>query len=476
MGELHPQLERQLRNVGASGSSGSLEPRALRELLAAVSRAYHEADAERAARDEQDGSLRAAEARLETLRETLRARGDWLAVLGSGIRAPLSELAERLDLLLEAELDRDARANVEAARRSACSALASLDDVLDWSEISAGTLQVDRIRFDLRAAVEDVAAEFAPLAEAKGLELVVRYDPAAPRHVVGDPGRIRQVLCNLLRHSVTTTREGWVVVDVSCERETRTEAVLRLAVEDSGQGVARRELRRLWEAGAAAPRPEIAEPSGAALGLAVAARLVVRMGGRVGTRNDPGLWSALWFEVELPLDQEASAELRVEELTDVRIMVVDAIEARRAALEDQLSHWEMRCEGFSSGAAALRELRRANEQNDPFRIAILGTRIDGMEAELLGDLIKSDASVRDVDLVLLTSLGEKGAAMRLREIGFSAYLVKPIREAPLKQTLQCVWGARKHGVDQALVTRHTLSESGIFELTESAPETFSKRS
>ncbi|MGH2569675.1 MAG: response regulator, partial [bacterium] len=207
----------------------------------------------------------------------------------------------------------------------------------------------------------------------------------------------------------------------------------------------------------------------------VAARLVERMGGRVGARHDPGLWSALWFELPLPLDQEASSELRIGELTDVRIMVVDAIDARRQALEGQLSHWEMRCDGFSSGAAALRELRLAKEQRDPFRIAILSTNIEGMDAEMLGDLIKSDASVRDVDLVLLTALGEKGAAKRLREIGFSAYLVKPIREAPLKEMLQCVWGARKHGVDQSFVTRHTLSESGIFELTDSTPETFSER-
>jgi signal transduction histidine kinase/CheY-like chemotaxis protein len=474
MGELHPQLERQLRNVGASGSTGFLEPRALRELLAAVNRAYYDADAERAARQERDGSLRTAETRLRTLQESLRARGDWLAALASGIRAPLGELAERIDLLLETELDRDAREHILAARGSARTALGSLDEVVDWSEIDAGTLQVDRIRFDLRSAVEDVAAELAPVAEARGLELVVRYDPAVPRHVVGDPGRIRQVLCNVLRHSVTTTREGWVVVDVSCERETSDEAVLRFTVEDSGQGAARNELRGLFETGATAPRPGLPEPAGAALGLAVAARLVERMGGRVGARNDPGLWSALWFELALPLDQEASPELRVEELTDVRIMVVDAIDARRQALELQLAHWGMRCDGFSSGAAALRELRLANEQGDPFRIVILSTRIEAMDAELLGDLIKSDASVRDVDLVLLTALGEKGAARRLREIGFSAYLVKPIREAPLKEMLQCVWGARKHGVDQALVTRHTLSESGIFELTED-PD-FSSRS
>ncbi|MGH2569808.1 MAG: sensor histidine kinase, partial [bacterium] len=197
MGELHPQLERQLRNLGASGSASSLEPRALRELLAAISRDYHDADAERAARKGR--------------------RGDWLAALASGIRAPLSELAERIDLLLGTELDRDAREHVAAARGSARAALASLDEVVDWVEIDAGTLQIDRIRFDLRSAVEDITAEFAPVAEAKGLELVVRYDPAAPQHVVGDPGRIRQVLCNLVRHSVGTTREGWVVVDVSCE-------------------------------------------------------------------------------------------------------------------------------------------------------------------------------------------------------------------------------------------------------------------
>jgi signal transduction histidine kinase/DNA-binding NarL/FixJ family response regulator len=464
MSELHPQLERQLRNVGASDRSGSLEPRALRELLAAVSRAYHDADAERSAREEREEALGKAQERLEAIRESHRTEGDWLTGLGPGIRSPLSELAERADVLLETDLVGELREDIDTLRQSARTALASLDDVLDWAGMEAGTLEIDRIRFDLRPAVEEVAGALAPLAEEKGLELVVRYDPSAPRHVVGDPGRIRQVLFNLLRHSVATTREGWVLVDVSCERRTEADTVLRFAVEDSGQGIARLELQRIYEAAGTNQRPHLPEPS--ALGLAVASRLARLMGGRVGSRNDPGLWSALWFELALPLDTQAT-ELRVEDLTDVRIMVVDASDARRHALEDQLGHWDMRCTSFASGAGALRELRQAIDDEDPFRIAILSTRIEGMDAELLGDLIKSDAALRDVDLVLLTALGEKGTAKRLREIGFSGYLVKPIREAPLKETLQCVWGARKHGVDQTLVTRHTLTESGIFELTES---------
>lgn len=464
MSELHPRLERQLRNVGASDRSGSLEPKALRALLAAVSRAYHDADAEHAAREEGETVLARARERLEAIEGSRRLDGDWLAGLGPGIRTPLSGLVDRADALLETGLATETREEIDALRRSARSALASLDDVLDWAELEAESLEIDPIRFDLRPAVEDMAAALAPLAEAKGLELVVRYDPAAPRHVVGDPGRIRQVLFNLLRHSVETTREGWVLVDVSCERSSEADAVLRFAVEDSGQGIARERLRGLYETGGAGAR----HPGPAALGLAVASRLTRLMGGRVGTRNDPGLWSSLWFELALPLDVDAPPELRVEELGDVRILVVDASDARRQALEDQLGHWDMRCTSLGSGAEALRELRQAIDDDDPYRIAILSTRIEDMDAELLGDLVKSDAALRDVDLVLLTALGEKGTARRLREIGFSGYLAKPIREAPLKETLQCVWGARKHGVDQALVTRHTLSESGIFHLTETS--------
>jgi len=465
MSERHPRLERQLRNVGASDRSGVLEPKALRELLAAVSRAYHDADADRAALDEREASLAAATEELRSLREVRRSK-DWLTGIGPGIREPLRELVDGVDLLLEADPVYVDRSGLESLRRAAGSVLASLDDVVDYAEMEAGTLEIDSIPFDLRPAVEDVAAAVAPLAEAKGLELVVRYDPAAPRYVVGDPGRIRQVLSTLVRHSVATTREGWVLVDVSCERSTEADAILRFAIEDSGQGNARQELRRAFEA-AAPPPALLAGPD--ALGLAVASRLVRLLGGRVGTRQDAGLWSALWFELALPLDQEAPADLRVGTLRDVRVMIVDASAARRRALEDQLAHWEMRCEGFESGAEALRELRQAIDDDDPFRAAILGTRIGGMDAQLFGDLVKSDAALRDVELVLLTAIGEKGMAKRLREIGFSAYLVKPIREAPLKETLQCVLGARRRGLGQTLLTRHSLTESGILEPTESPP-------
>jgi signal transduction histidine kinase/CheY-like chemotaxis protein len=474
MSDLHPRLERALRNVGASGGSTSLEPRALRDLLQAVSRAFYDADSERSARERRDEELQAATRELEAAREERRTRGEWLAGLGPGLRSPLTELAEHVDLLLEGELAPHSRDRVEGTRESLGSVLAALDDILDFSEMEAGTLEIDPIPFDLRPAVEEVASALAPLAEERGLELVVRYDPGAPRHVVGDPGRIRQALFNLLRHAVTATREGWVLIDVAGVSWTEEEVVMRFAVEDSGQGIAHRELRRLYET-SGRTGGVLPDLGGAALGLAVAGRLVGRMGGSTGTEHDAGLTSSLWFELPLPLDRQAPPELQAEDLTDVRIMVVDASEARRVALEDQLGHWEMRCESFVSGAEALRELRRAKDEADPFRIVILSTRIEGMDAELFGDLVKSDAALKDVDLVLLTALGEKGAGKRLREIGFSAYLVKPIQEAPLKETLQCVWGARKHGDGQALVTRHTLSESGILELTPSAREPASSR-
>jgi CheY-like chemotaxis protein len=324
-------------------------------------------------------------------------------------------------------------------------------------------LEMEPLPFDLRRSVEEVVQLLAPLAEEKKLELIVRYDPGAPRHLIGDPGRVRQVLTNLVGNAIKFTREGHVLVDVENLESSETQACLRVSIHDTGVGIAKPVLPRIFRKFTQADASTTRTFGGTGLGLAISKQLVELMGGAIGVESAVGEGSTFHFELRFKVNRQGPAPLRAEDLNGVRVMVIDSFETGRAILAEQLSAWGMRVEAFARGGEALQRLRQAREEEDPFRIAILSDQLRGMDAETLGDLVKSDPHLRDTDLVLLTPIGEPGDGRRLDRIGFSGYLVKPVREAALKDTLEVVWGARKHGTPQGLITRHLIHDSTILK-------------
>jgi CheY-like chemotaxis protein len=367
------------------------------------------------------------------------------------------------DLLLETALTPEQREYAETVRGCAQSLLRILNDILDFSRIEAGMMEMEPMPFDLRRSIEEVVQQLAPAAEKKKLELIVRYDPAAPRHLIGDPGRIRQVVANLAGNAIKFTREGHVLVDVESVESSETQACLRISIHDTGVGVAESVLPGIFHKFTQADASLTRSHGGTGLGLAISKQLVELMGGTIGVESTVGEGSTFHFEVRFKVTRQGPAPLRAEDLGGVRVMVIDSFGTGRGVLAEQLEAWGMRAEAFARGGEALRRLRQAREDGDPFRIALLSDQLRGMDAETLGDLVKSDPQLRDTDLVLLTPIGEQGDARRLDRIGFSGYLVKPVREAALKNTLEVVWGARKHGVPQPLVTRHLIHDSTILK-------------
>jgi len=241
-------------------------------------------------------------------------------------------------------------------------------------------------------------------------------------------------------------------------------------VHDTGIGISQGILRNLFRKPPPGDAYATRRFGGTGLGLAICKQLVEMMGGTIGVHSVLDEGSTFWFELKLRVDRNAPAPLRAEDLTGLRVLVIDSSETGRRTLLEQLEHWGLRAEGFGTGAKALRRLREGKAAGDPFRIAILSSQLRGMDAEALGDLVKSDPELRDTDLVLVSPLGAQGDAKRLDRIGFSGYLVKPVRELALKDTLEVVWGARRHGVDQALVTRHLLSDSKILKGPTAPPD------
>ena len=279
---------------------------------------------------------------------------------------------------------------------------------------------------------------------------------------------MRQVVSKLLGNAIKFTREGGVRVQVKALSVGNGVASLRISVTDTGVGISDTILPGIFDKFTQGEGVTTARSGGTGLGLAIVKHVVDLLGGELGVESKAGEGSTFWFEVELPLSREAPRPLLAEELSGERVMVIDSSQTGRRILGEQLAQWGMRVASLASGAEAIRQLRGAVEEDDPYRLAILSTQLEGMDPEALGDLVKCDPALCETDFVLVTPVGERGDAKRLEEIGFSGYLVKPVKEAALKETLEVVWGARKHGVEQGIVTRHTLSDSKIMK----APENF----
>jgi CheY-like chemotaxis protein len=396
----------------------------------------------------------------EALHEPGLTAGELLTKMSHEIRTPLSGIFGMIELLSSTELDVEQQRFIATARRSASSLLAVFNDILDASELETGVLEIERIPFEVSRAIRHVRDVLAPAAQEKHVELIARYDPEAPRYLVADPGRVRQVLQSLTAHSISRSREGHVLIDAEVlVREDG--ASLRVAIEGTGSGIPPVQLETIFDS--YTPGDLLHRHwAGTGLSMALSKRLVELMGGRIGASSEVGRGSTFWFELPVGLEFELPKFARAQSLADLRVMVVDSSPAERMKLERAIMQWGARCESLGSAAQVLTRLRDAHRAADPFRIVVLSTQLQEMYAETLGDLVKGDAALRDTDLVLLTSLGKQGDAAYVSDIGFSGYLVKPVEDAELEDTLRLVWGSRALGQPPGLVTRHTLNDAKIF--------------